>query len=289
MTSLLHDNFEDVKPQQFKDADWTRFDEQFQTFLKEIPEGDRTDLGDRLQWLTIQPDETYYGYIGRLLDQAQDTPEVVRVKLVDRLDNTFDMRVDIEDPLQETDFFEHIFQMMFSNTYQGYNPDKPHSPIVALNGAERLYQLFKNIVLMSLVRQKQASVNDAVVQGIFDTLAHASIKEAQRIALHIFGYHDISVAAFRELILETMAYTQKGGIDSITTPSRGHPLDGLSMAVFDNPKPRTRKRRLTELYKDKPLMIETAIAFIVIFLSFLNNRDFYVHGISAEGVHPETG
>jgi hypothetical protein len=34
-------------------------------------------------------------------------------------------------------------------------------------------------------------------------------------------------------------------------------------------------------------MLEAAIAFIVIFLSFLNDEKFYIKGISAEGIEPE--
>jgi hypothetical protein len=40
------------------------------------------------------------------------------------------------------------------------------------------------------------------------------------------------------------------------------------------------------LYQNKPLMLETSVAFIVIFLSFLNDENFYIRGISAEGIEP---
>jgi len=287
MTSLLHDNFEDIKPSQFKESDWTKLDMKFQSFVKEIPKGHQQRLIEHLRWLTIEPGETYYRYIGRLLERASDAPEVVRVKLADRLDNTFDMRIDLEDPLQDVDFFETVFHMMFTSTYKGYRPVKPHWSSMTLNGAQRLYQLFKNIVLMSLIRQRQAAAGDYISQGLFNTLAKASMKEAQRIALHIFGYHETAASTFRELLIDTMSYAQTGGIDVVTPPAMGHRLDGLFMSVFDNPEHKTRKRKLAALYKDKPLMIETAVAFIAIFLSFLNDPDYFVHGISAEGVRPE--
>lgn len=287
MTSLLHDNFEDVNPKRFKDAEWAALNAKFNAFAQMIPNGDLVQLMERLEWLTKRPGDTYYCYIGHLLEHGSRYPEVVRVKLADRLDNTFDMRIDMEDPLQGVDFYETIFQMMFTNTYKGYHPAKPHSSTMALNGAQRLYQLFKNIVLMSLVRQKKAAVNDPLSQEIFAILARASIKEAQRIALHIFGYHETSVPKFRELILETMSYAHRGGIDTVTSPTSGNRLDGIFMSVFDNPSPYARRRKLAALYKDKPLMVETALAFIVIFLSFLNDGNYYVHGISEEGVRPE--
>jgi hypothetical protein len=33
-------------------------------------------------------------------------------------------------------------------------------------------------------------------------------------------------------------------------------------------------------------MIEAVVAFIVIFLSFLNDEKYYIQGISAEGIEP---
>ena len=287
LTELLHDFFEDIKPEEFKNLNWLKLDTAFRKFVSTIPSADQWFLMERLQWLTKGPAETYYRYIGRLLNQAQNTPEVVRVKLADRLDNTLDMRIDLEDPLQGVDFFENIFQMLFSKTYKGYKPEMPHFSPSAVNGAQRLYQLSKNIVLMSLVRQKDACKNDPIAQEIFKNLATAGIKEAQRIALHIFGYHEKAIDKMRELMIETMIYVQKGGIDTVTFPTKGARLDGLFMSRFDDPNKRNLKRKLAVLYKDKPLMVEAAIAFIVIFLNFLNDPNYYVHGISEDGIHPE--
>ena len=286
ITCLLHDTFEDFKPSQFKNSDWIKLDKSFQAFLSELPEDHQKRLRDQLQWLTKGPSETYYHYIGHLLDQAGQTSEVVRVKLADRLDNTFDMRIELQDPLQGVDFFEIIFQMAFTNTYKGYKPDRPHQPTVILNGAQRLYQLFKNIVLMSLIRQKKTATEDPITQELFEALAKASMKEAQRIALHVFGYHESDVSKFRNLLMETMAYSQAGGFDAVTLPNTVSRLNGLLMSVFDQPDRESRKKRLAALYRDKAFMIQVAISFVIIFLNFLNNPEYFIHGISAEGVHP---
>jgi hypothetical protein len=288
MTCLLHDTCEDFKPARFKDSIWDKLDEKFQTFLKEIPESHQERLRKHLQWLTKEPSETYYHYIGNLLDQACDAPEVVRVKLADRLDNTFDMRIDLQDPLEGVDFFEIVYQMVFTNTYQGYKPERPHQPTVILNGAQRLYQLFKNIVLLSLIRQKGAAAGDHISEELFKALATVSMKEAQRIALHVFGYHETDVSKFRGLLMETMVYSQSGGFDAVTLPNTASRLNGLLLSVFDHPERESRKKRLAALYKDKYLMIEVAIAFVTIFLNFLNDPAYFIHGISAAGVRPES-
>jgi len=184
------------------------------------------------------------------------------------------------------DFFEIIFQMAFTNTGKGYQPTRPHQPTVILNGAERLYQLFKNIVLLSLIRQKKAATEDAITQELFEALAKASMKEAQRIALHVFGYHDTDVSKFRKLLMETMTYSQAGGFDAVTLPNSASRLNGLLMTVFDQPGRESRKKQLSAFYKDKAFMIQVAISFVIIFLNFLNDSNYFIHGISAEGVHP---
>ncbi len=286
MTELLHDNFEDIKPRNVAISRWIKGNK-FKVFLENIDPETQEILFQRLEWLTKDPDETYYHYIGRLLEKAIQHPEIVRIKLADRLDNTLDMRIDLEDTLEKVDFFETTYQVMFTKTYPGYKPEMPHPPSTSFDGAHRLYQLFKNTVLMSLIRRRQVAVEDDAAREIFMHLAKASMKEAQRNVLHIFGYHLLSVPKLRDLFIETLEYVQKGGIDAITSPASDFRLDGLFMSRFDTPRKKLREKRLTELYRDKPLMIEASIAFIVIFLSFMNDPTYFVRGISENGVRPE--
>jgi len=64
-------------------------------------------------------------------------------------------------------------------------------------------------------------------------------------------------------------------------------LDGLFSSYFGQPSKKIRDQQLDRLYQNKPLMIETSLAFIVIFLSFLNDNHYYVKGVSAAGIYPE--
>ncbi len=288
MTCLLHDSFEDFQPVIVKDSHWINLDKKFQSFLSEIPEDHQKRLMEHLRWLTKEPSEPYYHYIGRFLDQACKATEVIRIKLADRLDNTFDMRIDLQDPLQGVDFFNVVYRILFTSAYKGYKPERFHQQTVILNGAERLYQLFKNIVLLSLIRKRKAATGDAVSRKLFNALVEASMQEAQRIALHIFGYHETSVHKFKNILLEMMDYAQSGGFNSVTSPNAAHRLDGVLMSIFDQPKREDRKKQLAALYQDKSLMVEVAIAFVTIFLNFLNDPKYFVHGISTEGIHAET-
>ena len=287
LTCLLHDKLEDIPIRGTPESEATRVEEHFVNLLETIDPERKWYLMERVDWLSRKPGQSYYAYIGRLLDHAQDVPPLVRVKLADRLDNTLDMRIDVEDPIGGVDFFATMFRLMFVNGYKGYDPEVEHPDASPLNGAQRLYQLFKNAVLMSLIRKKLPDLKDPTSKRIFEMLAHASMKEAERIVLHIFAYHGIDLRAQRQLILDVMHYAQGGGLDHVTPPEEPNDLDGLFLSCFEDSDATARKKNLEKLYRDKPLMVKSALAFIVIFMSFLDDEKYFVTGIHEEGIHAE--
>jgi len=287
LTEMLHDKLEDLTAASMGDEHFNRMEGEFRALLHDIDPKDEWYLMERLDWLTRRPDQTYLQYIGNLLDRSHQTPALIRVKLADRLDNTLDMRIDIEDPIAGVDFFATLFQVLFVNNFPGYRSDLPHPPSSPLNGAQRLYQLFKNAVVLSLMRQKDVGKGDPAAMAMFNALAVASMKEAQRTILHIFAFHETDVRKQRELIMDAMGYVQAGGVDHVTPPGHGRMLDGLFLSRFEDTSPQDRKQRLDALYCDKPLMVEAAIAFIVIFLSFLSDEKYFVRGVGAQGIVPD--
>lgn len=288
ITELLHDKLEDITPELVGEYRWDDVEAEFVDLVEQIDPEEDLRLMDRLRALTRSNDETYFEYIGTLVDQAEAMPSLVAVKLADRLDNTLDMRIDIEDPIQGIDFFETVFQLLYVNNFTGYRPDLPHPLRSPLNGAQRLYQLFKNATLLTIIRRKEAVNLEPQTKRLFEALARASIKEAQRIALHIFGYHMTNLEEQRELLLETMEYVQMGGIDRVTLPTDRWRLDGFFASRFDDSDPAVRKARLDKLYGNKALMIEASLAFVVIFLSFLNEPSFRIMGMTEDGMRPSS-
>jgi hypothetical protein len=286
LTCLLHDKLEDLTPEVIGAKRHAELEAEFQKLLKTIDPRDEWFLMERLGWLTRREGDTYHQYIGRLLDHAGRTPEAVRIKLADRLDNTLDMHVEIEDPIQGVDFFETLFNILYVRAFRGYTPQVPHPMASALNGAQRLYQLFKNAVLLSLVRRRCAQQHDRTTKVLFDGLAQASMKEAQRIVLHIFGYHQTDPRRHKELLVEVMNYSQAGLLDRVTRPEDSHRLDGLFVSRFRDVEPGERIRNLSALYEDKDLMVEAAMAFVIIFQSFMFDPDFCVRGVTEQGLHP---
>ena len=284
LSTLFHDILEDIKLRDFDVSTWKDMEAQLYDLLDRMPADSEKRLTANLLSLTRVESESYYQYIGRLLDNTGDEPELVRVKLADRLDNTLDMRIELEDPLLGIDFFQNIFQIMFVNNYPGYSPEDEHGPAPSMNGARRLHQLFKNAVLLSLIRQHTHILPDRGLQILFNAVCDASLKEAQRTMHHLLGYHLTDLAVQRDLMLQAMDYCFSGRSDLVTKPDGDQLLDGLFSTYFAHTSKRTLQQKLDILYQDKPLMVQTSIAFIVIFLSFLNDPGYYIKGVSPEGI-----
>jgi hypothetical protein len=286
LTELLHDKLEDLTPAQLGQETYAKAEGQLRDLLHRVDPTDEWFLMERLQWLARREGETYFGYIGRMLDHAERTRELVWVKLADRLDNTLDTRIEIEDPLHGVDFFESLFKVMFVPGFDGYDPGRPHPARSPVGGVRRLYQLFKNAVLLSMIRQRRSNADDPSAESLFTALAIASMKEAQRSVMHIFAFHECDVNKQRTLLVDTMNYVQSGGTDRVTHPNDMRTLDGLFVATFDTTTQAGRDANLRDLAADRPRMLQTALAFIVIFLRFLNDRDYFIAGVSEEGIQP---
>ncbi|MEE9537637.1 MAG: hypothetical protein V3V51_09365 [Desulfobacterales bacterium] len=286
LSVLFHDIMEDINPYDFDTNQWMDMEGRLYSLLERMGDEDESKLLENIISLTRIETESYYQYIGRLLESAGRSPQLVQVKLADRLDNTLDMRIDLEDPLAGVDFFQNIFQLMFVNNYRGYIPANDHPPTSALNGARRLYQLFKNTVLLSMIRQHKSIGYDRALRILFEAVCDAGLKEAQRTLMHLIGYHIKDPHDQRNLLLETMNYCFSGRIDLVTKPDRDQLLDGLFSTYFAHNSKKVLHQQLDILYQNKPLMIQASIAFVVIFLHFLNDSKYYIHGISAEGIEP---
>ncbi len=280
LAELLHDKLEDLP------SDQRPLEDRFQSLIKRVDPKSEWFLMERIDTLTRQPGDTYYRYIGRLLQRAERTPELVRVKLADRLDNTLDMRIDFRDPLEDTDVFVDLFQLLFSSRRPEFATGMPHPPTPPLHGARRLYELFKNVVALSLARLAPVAEQDSTARFLFDAIAVAGMREAERILLHVFSYHYQDPQAQRALLMETMEYCHAGGIEQVTRVTGNSRLDGLFLERFDAPTPAERAAKLQSLYEDKELMCAAAVAFIVIFLNFTTDPSYTVRGVTTEGLGP---
>lgn len=285
LTVFLHDYYEDIYTPDLEPAARQELEWHFSLLQKHLTEEECWQLNDRLNMLTKQPSEQYHEYLGRLMAQAHHTPEILWVKLADRLDNTYDMRI-IEDNTN-SDFFRQLFDILFLRHEEKAYDQAPKAPQAPIDEASRLFQMFKNVVLLNLVRRTGVDKYNYPVQRLFEALAVASVEETGRILMHLFSYHITDVRKQRHLIYDVMRYSQEGGLTRITPSAKGHQLDGLFKNRFDHPSRTKRKAALLELQEDKELMVSSALAFLGVFESFIVSPQYRLGGIHAYGLSEE--
>ncbi len=286
LTTLLHDKNEDITENKYNRENWQKLEAMYQMLIKKIDTLENWYLNERIHFLTRDKNEPYHEYLSSLINQARATPEIIKVKLADRLDNTLDLRMDLYEDLSGVDCYQVIFEALFTDTYSGPEVKSHYHAERKINGSVRLYQLFKNAVFLSLLRSERIALEEAA-QRLFDSLAITSINEAQNIMLHIFTYHMRDLKKQKAILMNVMNYCNEGGIRNINM-SGHHRLDGFFKRYFDYKNKAELKIKLIELYSEKELMAEAAIAFAAIFTNFLNDRTFTIEGITAEGILPVT-
>lgn len=282
LSTLLHDKNEDLTEELYSEEDWQKLQERFHSLVTRVERHNGYDLEKRIGLLTKFPGQKYHHYLGTLLGMARDIPALASIKLADRLDNTLDLRIDLHDFTDHSRCYQILFDMIFLKTYQGFKSEEPHPISRKINGAMRLYQLYKNAVFLSILRHKKVVLDDDG-ERMFFSLAVASIREAQTILLHIFAYHMPDPVVQRRLVIDSMEYSQDGGFERISSKG-GHPLDGLFKSTFEFENKKMKKQGLADLYRNKELMGRSALGFLIIFANFLNDRDFLIKGISDEAI-----
>lgn len=125
-----------------------------------------------------------------------------------------------------------------------------------------------------MVRATSAAQDHAATAALVQALATASMKEAQRIVLHIFAYHEPDAQVQRAVLLEVLENAQANTPSRISFPDCARRLDRLFAFVFEHTDRETRDRNLVGLYANKRLMLEAALSFVVVFLGLLTGHDF---------------
>src|SRR5512136_216370 len=207
--ALLHDKEEDLTREELGGAEWDRLQAEFARVLEKIDSNHRWFLGERIALLWRQSTQTYYEYVGTVLANVRTMPDLLRCKLADRLDNTMDIAVQ-RAPTESNAFFELAFGMMF---LPGYRPPQTDGAIVPDVEAcvLLLTQLFKNVVLMSMLREQRLDRLDDTTARLFRALAASSSEQAQWAVAALLSSPTLTWQARRDLLREMMDYCAGGG------------------------------------------------------------------------------
>ncbi len=282
--ALLHDKEEDLTAEELGAQEWTRVQAEFARVLGKIDADHRWFLGERIALLRRRENQTYYQYLGQVLDKATEMPDLLHCKLADRLDNTMDIAVQ-RPPTDQHDFFETAFGVLFLPNYQ-LRPQEVASAPDSEACVLLISQLFKNVVLMSMLREQRLDRLDDVTNTLFTALAAVGRAQAEWGAVALLTSAIASCELRRQLVLEIMEYCAAGGIAAVTRKERGGLLDGSFLEHFAEPDDKVRKRRLETVYGNKPLFIRLMVMFIGIFTVFTTDPTYYLRGIDSTGLHP---
>jgi len=219
-----------------------------------------------------------------VLSKVRTMPDLLRCKLADRLDNTLDIAVQ-RTPTEQNAFFELAFSMLFLPGYQPAPNDDAVVPDVE-SCVLLVSQLFKNIVLMSMLRQQQLDCLDDTTGRLFHALAETSSAQAQWAVAALLSTPSINWQERRSLLREMMDYCAGGGMAAINHKDKGGLLDGSFLEHFADPDDRIRKKQIERLYGDRPQFIRLLVLYIGMFTSFLADPHYYLRGIDRTGLHP---
>ncbi len=284
--ALLHDKGEDLQHHMVPEANRDQFHSFFGQLQDRIGREQQWYLGERIDLLTKKDEDDYHSYLLRLLDHAPGMPDLLHVKLADRLDNTLDHHIHRPGVIRYN-FYRNVFDLLFVPAYKGVRIRQYHFLPGPEEGALLLMQLFKNAVFLSLIRQEKRDRIDDTARRMFDAIAIASIREAQWVALELFADYDgDQLQELRELVLETMHYCYGGGVAAIREPRSKLQLDGLFLENYAIQDTANRKGNMVELFKDRDSLTAITVTFIATFAAFLNDPEFTIEGIDRNGIYP---
>lgn len=285
LAAFLHDYLEDIYTPDLSGEKRQDLQSRYLTLQEELTPRERQEMNQMIDWLTRRSSEEYHEYLGRLVDEGAKNPNLLWVKLSDRLDNTYDLRIFDDIP---SDPFRSIFDILFVNRHNDGPPPAPDKPIsTQMDEAHRLYQLFKNAIFLTLVRRSRLDEKHLTTHRLFAALAEASLNEAGRILNQLLGHSVTDPQRQRFLVMDAMQYCQEGGIERLTPAQRGHKLDGLFKSRFDHTDRKVRKQKLKLLQEDKEFMVSIAVTFLVIFEKYIGSPNYQLGGVRASGLTVE--
>lgn len=300
--ALLHDKLEDIDEAKLSDAHRERFNSEYEKMIEEIGAVNEWYLHERLALLTRiakgeeeqlyktnptaaeEKARNYNKYISRILDNSESMPNLLHIKLADRLDNTLDTHLQ-RPGVSRYNFYRTVFDILFVPAYKGVQINEYHFLPAPEEGRQLLAQLFKNVLLLSMLRQSNKDKVDETSKILFDAVAVASIREAQWIGLELLHAHIKDPADQRKLLNELREYSISGGVTEIRRDDPTALLDGIILTKYAINDKKVRNRSLDEIYDDKRALASIVIAFIATFACFLNDDDFFIKGIDRTGIH----
>jgi len=281
--AFLHDRDEDITRDSLPPERWTELQQRLEHLLGMINPDEQWYLGERIAILSRQSQQSYFNYLLDILAHARVMPDLIRIKLADKLDSIYDIQVP-PSRFERLDFYRVLFDILFVPTYSGLAAQHDYFLVGEREAVLLLSAMAKNAVFLSLLRKTGLDRGDPTTERLFGSLAIASIRQARWVLLELLASSLIDVAEQRRLLKEILAYREEGGITVITSASRGHPLDGTFLERLMVASDQERKDHLRQVYSDRALFAKVVMALIIVFSCFLDDRSFSIEGIDTGGI-----
>jgi len=278
LAALLHDRDEDLTRDEIGEERWTEMQAKMSALVQNLDERHCWYLGERLDILTLREGQDYCQYLANLMGHAGRMPDLIRVKLADRLDNTLDVGVS-HHGIPSMGVFGTVFDLLFLPDFQGIPAPDSYVPITEEEGVQMLANLFKNSAFLSLLRSEHCQM-EGTTRRLYNTLVRASTRIAQYLVQDTFATA-VDIDEQRAITQKVLDYCRSGGLTAVR-PGKDHSLDGMFLEIYGSKK--GRRDRLKALFADKSHLGAVALVFVAVFSNFLANPAYTIQGISATGV-----
>jgi hypothetical protein len=283
LCALLHDKEEDLTADEIGAGRFALMEEEYGRLRQRLTAEERDALERGICLLSNRGYPGYQDYLVQILKVAPSMPELLHVKLADRIDNTFD--INLQHPgVTRYNFYRAVFDILFMPGFRGVEMGSFHFMPATDEGVMLLSQLFKDTFFLALLRATGLDALGEATRRLFTGLAVAGIREAQWLALEMFNTCITDVERQRALLMSVMLYCADGGAGAVRQKGTASDLDGMLLESFIAGQRGDQKKMLAELFANHELLAKTVLAFIVVFASFINNPEFTIEGIQTTGV-----
>jgi hypothetical protein len=150
LAALFHDKGEDLGEADVGPERYARMQAHFEA-MKALLDPPERDQVDRAVAALSNHTGSYSAYLGQLVDAAPQIPELLHVKLADRIDNTFDIH--LQHPgVSRYNFYRAVFDILFQPGFGGVSMGDFHFMPDTPEGVMLLSQLFKDTLLLAMLR-----------------------------------------------------------------------------------------------------------------------------------------
>jgi len=278
--AILHDRDEDLTQDLIGDERWAAMSTEMDALTASLDTSHSWYLGERIALLTCEDGGNYCAYLMDLMEHSASMPDLIRVKLADRLDNTLDVGV-TQHGIPGSGVFSAIFNVMFLPGFQGFPVPVSYVPLSTIEGAQILANLFKNAEFLSLLRSGKAAMT-GTTHRLYDALIRGSTVITQNLIQDTITT-SLSVPEQREAVEEVLAYCQSGGLTEVREGG-AHQLDGIFLDLYGAKS--GRKDRLRQIFADKQYLARIGMVFLAVFSSFMSDPAYTIRGVDRNGLHP---